>query len=444
MEKFIINGGKKLKGEVSVSGAKNVVLKTMVAACLTTEEVVINNVPLISDFFVMADIIKELGGVVKIKDHTVSIKVEKIKKTKISMDRAAEIRTSSMFLAPLLARIGSAVIPNPGGCRIGARPIDRIVSGLKKMGVHIFYNRRDGYFYARLTKNNRLKGAEYTFEKNTHTGTETLIITAVLASGKTILKNASEEPEVNELIDFLNKMGAKIKRAKPRIIVIDGIEKLHGTEFAIGPDRNEIVTFAIAAVLTGGNVLIKNVNRNGLLEFLEKLKMAGGGYEILKKGIRFFVRGKLYPTNVVTSQYPGFMTDWQGPWAVLMTKANGQSVIHETVYENRFGYVEELKKMGGEIELFNPEVKNPYKTYNFNINDDKKEYFHAGKIKGPISLHNAVVNITDLRAGATLVIAALAAKGESVIFGVEHIDRGYENFDERLKSLGADIKRVKE
>lgn len=443
MEKFIINGGKGLSGTVSVSGAKNVALKALVAACLTDEEVVIENVPLISDFFIMTEIMKELGGRIEIAGHTAKVKVKKINKSKISLEKAAEIRTSAMFLAPLLARVGNAVIPNPGGCRIGARPIDRTIEGLKKMEADIFYNSNDGYFYLKATNGKkRLKGTNYEFAKNTHTGTETLLLTAVLAKGKTVLNNASAEPEVDELISFLNLMGAKVKRVRPRTIVIEGVENLHGAKFVIGPDRNEIATLAIAAIFTEGDIFIRDINKGHLLEFLEKLKSANGGFEVKTDGIRFYYNGKLKPTNVITSPYPGFMTDWQGPWSVLMTKAEGISTIHETVYENRFGYAEELRKLGARIELFNPKVIIPQKLYNFNLSDDKG-YFHGAKIYGPTSLHNGVVEILDLRAGATLVLGALGAQGETVVFGVEHLDRGYERFEERLKSLGADIKRAK-
>ncbi len=437
MEKLVIKGGKKLKGEISVSGAKNVVLKALVAACLTDEKVVIENIPFISDLMVMTDIIKHLGGDVRFGNHVISVRVKNIKTDTIDLETAAEIRTSFMFLAPLLARKKSAVIPNPGGCRIGARPIDRIVNGLKRMNVSIKYDSKDGFFHAH-TKG--LKGASYKFSKNTHTGTETLILAAVLAKGKTVLENAAEEPEIDELIGFLNKMGARIKRVEKRTIVIEGVEKLHGAKLKIGYDRNEVVTLAVAAILTGGDIFIKGIKRNGLSEFLDKLEEAGGGFEEKKNGIRFFYKGPLLATNVMTAPYPAFMTDWQGPWAVLMSKAKGQSVIHETVYENRFTYVEELEKMGGQFELFNPKVRNPKNFYNFNAN--KNGQYHALKIKGSVNLHNGAVNISDLRAGATLVLGALSAKGESVVFGLEHLDRGYEQLDLRLKKLGANIERV--
>ncbi len=442
MEKLTITGGKKLKGSVSVSGAKNVALKAIVAATLTDEEVIIKNIPLINDVMIMTEIIKELGGEVEFRDHILKVRVKNFKQDRIFLDKAAEVRTSFMFLVPILARMGRAIIPNPGGCRIGARPIDRIVEGLNKMGAEVEYLSKDGYFHATFqSKRKRFKGTTYKFQKTTHTGTETLLLAAVLAEGKTILENAAEEPEIDELIGFLNSMGAKIKRVSPRTIEIVGVETLHGATFNIGFDRNEVVTFAVAAILTEGDVTIKGINRNGLFEFLEMLDKTGAGYEETKTGMRFFYKGPLSSTNVETRPYPGFMTDWQGPWAVLMTKANGDSIIHETVYENRFTYVRELRKMGVKMSLFNPEVKNPEKIYNFNIQDVKKGYYHAAKIKGPRSLHNGVVSVTDLRAGATLVLAALFATGESIIFDIEHLDRGYEQFEKRLESLGAKIKR---
>jgi len=442
MEKYVIAGGKKLKGQVSIFGSKNVALKLLVAACLTDEKTVIDNVPLISDVNIMAEIIEHLGGKVEFKNHKLTIQVKEFASQKIALDRAAEIRTSYMFLAPLLARSRQSIIPNPGGCRIGARPIDRVVEGLKKMGVKIKYQSRDGFFHSIAPDG--LKGAYYKFEKSTHTGTETMILAAVLAKGKTVLENAAQEPEVDELIEFLRRMGANIVREKPRRIVIHGVEKLHGAEFKVFPDRNEVVTFAVAAIITKGDIFIKDVQKKGLEEFLEKLDQIGGGYEIKKDGIRFYYKKELTAADVTTGYYPGFMTDWQGPWAVLMTVAKGTSILHERVYENRFTYVDELLKMGAEIELFNPEIKNPEKFYNFNIKDDKKKFLHAARIKGPVVLHNAVLDIPDLRGGATLVLGALAAEGESVLFGLEYLDRGYEQFEQRLKKLGANIKRIEE
>ncbi len=444
MEKFIVKGGKRLQGKVTVSGAKNVALKAIVAACLTDEEVIIHNIPLISDFFVMVDIVKHLGGKASIDGHTMRIQMKHFTTDKISLEKAAEIRTSVMFIAPMLARLGKATIPNPGGCRIGARPIDRVIDGLQKMGVDIIYDSTDGYFHAHILpeNNNKVQGVGYRFEKNTHTGTEILLMASVLAQGKTILENVAMEPEVDELITFLNQMGAKIQRKENKVIEIEGVEQLHGTTITIGPDRNEVVTIAIAAILTKGDVLIEKIDKIGIEAFLKELTLANGGFEEKTEGIRFFYNGPLLFTNILTAPYPGFMTDWQSPWAVLMTMADGVSTIHEAVYESRFGYVAELNKMGADIKLYQPSVANPHEFYNFNLTDDKKNAMHAIRITGPVQLHNAAVQITDLRAGATLVLAALAADGESIIFGLEHVDRGYEQFEQRLQSIGADIKRV--
>lgn len=442
MDKFIVNGGKKLEGEIQVSGSKNVALKALVAACLTDEEVIIDNIPLISDLFVITDIIGDLGGEIDFQNHTISLNLKEFKTKRISLERAAEVRASALLMAPLLVRTGEAVIPNPGGCRIGARPIDRTIEGLRKMGADIEYRSQDGFFYMKAP--NGLNGIEYEFKKSTHTGTETLILSAVLAKGKTILRNAAQEPEIDELISFLNKMGAKVKRVKERSIEIDGVSKLSGAKLRIGPDRNEAITYAVAAIITKGDVFIKGLIENDVSVFVDKLEKIGAGVERKKDGMRFFYKGPIHAIDIETSIYPGFMTDWQAPWAVLMTQANGTSIIHERVYESRFGYVSELQKMGAEINLFNPKVESPETFYEFNIEDDQPSNNHAIEIKGPTQLHNGVLTISDLRAGATLVLAALAAQGESVILEVYHLDRGYEEFENRLNSLGADIIRVKD
>lgn len=446
MQKLIINGGKRLVGRISVSGAKNVALKALVAACLTNEKVIIKNIPLISDFMVMVNIIRELGGRVTVNDHVAKIQVKKFKKEKISLDEGAKIRTSAMFLAPLLARTGAAIIPNPGGCRIGARPIDRTIKGIKALGVSAKYNSSDGYFYLKKDKasESKRKKVIHRFDKSTHTGTETMILASALFNGETVLQNAAEEPEIDELITLLTQMGAKIVRSGKREITISGVEKLNGATFTIDPDRNEVATFAIAAIVTKGDIFILNAHNVELDAFTDYLENSGAGVEKTKNGIRFYYKGKLKSSDVTTSFYPGFMTDWQGPWAILMTQAHGTSIIHETVYESRFGYVKELKKMGANITFFNPEVEDPEKVYNFNLADKVPDYYHAIMIKGPDILHNAVMEISDLRAGATLVLGALIPCGESVIFGVEHLDRGYEKFEERLNSLGATVRRVKD
>ncbi len=438
-EKFIVRGGKSLHGSVSVSGAKNVVLKAYVAACLTDEEVILHNIPLISDLRIMGEIIEDLGGTVTITDHTVKIRIEKFKKSDITLDQASHIRTSSMFLAPLLIRNKEAIIPNPGGCRLGARPIDRTIDGLRQMGADINYLSDDGYFHAKAEK---LHGVTYRFDKNTHTGTETMIIAAVRAEGKTVLENAAEEPEIDELIDLLNAMGAKVKRTAQRVIEIEGVDRLHGAEVTIKPDRNEVVTFAIAAVVTRGDITVKGASKKELEAFHTKFEEVGAGVEEVAEGMRFFYKGPIKATEITTAPYPGFMTDWQAPWAVLMTQAEGTSVIHETVFENKLQYVTDLKKMGAKADLFNPPVENKEEVYNFNLDDDRPDYYHAVRIHGPKKLHNAIVTMHDIRAGAAVLLAALAATGETTIHGIHLIERGYEKVDERLRSLGADIQKV--
>ena len=441
VEKFVVTGRKTLHGKVKVSGSKNVALKVLVAACLTDEEVIIENVPHISDVFSMIDIMKDLGAHVVLEEHKIHIRMQEFATHEITLEKAAKLRASVMFIAPLLARIGEAIIPNPGGCRLGARPIDRIIEGLHHMNADILYKSDDGYFHAKTTG---FQGTSYIFKKNTHTGTETLILASVLAKGTTVLKNAAEEPEIDDLIDLLNQMGAEVKRTGVKEITIHGVSTLHGAVFTISPDRNEIVTLAIAAIVTKGDILIEGATKNGISEFLSELEKAGGGYEETAEGMRFYYNGELQSTDIVTSIYPGFMTDWQAPWSVLMTQANGISIIHEAVFENKLGHIEELKKMGAVIEPFDPEVKDKEAFYNFNLEDDDLTYIHAVKISGPTPLHNAILKMENIRAGATMVLAALAAKGTTTIFGIEKLDRGYEVLEERLRSLGAEIERVKE
>lgn len=441
MDKYIITGGNKLQGEIGIAGAKNAALKVLVAACLTDEEVVIHNVPLIADFFVMLEIMEELGAKVDLNGHTVKIHLPKFAHSSIPLDKAALARTSSMFIAPLLARTGEAIIPNPGGCRLGARPIDRTIEGVAQMGVQITYHSEDGYFHA---KTEGLKGTNYRFLKNTHTGTETMILTAALADGKTVLENAAEEPEIDDVINLINTMGGDVKRTAHRQITINGVKKLRGAEFTISPDRIEVVTFAIAAVITGGDIFIRDAQKAHIDSFMEHYQKTGAGYEIKDNGIRFFNNGTLNAVDVTTGIHPGFLTDWQAPWVILMTQAAGTATVHETVFENKFGYIKDLQRMGAKVKLFNPEVADKENVYNFNLEDDKPEYFHAVEITGPNKLHDAVMTTLDIRAGAAIVLAALAANGKSTIFGIEKLDRGYEGLEKRLTKLGADIKRLTE
>ena len=438
--RYIVTGGNKLSGEIKISGSKNVVTKAVIAACLTDEPVTLKNVPEITDNQALLEIIESIGGTVDRREDEVTITVKEIKNCELSLEEGARVRTSSMFLAPLLLRAKKAVVPNPEGCRLGARSIERHIEGLEQMGANIVYRSEDGYYHA---STEGLVGTTYRFEKNTHTGTETLILAATLASGTTTIENAAEEHEIDDLIALLNSMGANVKRVEPRKIVIEGVEKLHGATYEIVPDANEFVTFAILSVLTGGELNLTNINMKIVGTFIEELKKCGIEYEERDNGVRFFAPNGINPSAIVTSPEPGFKTDWQGPWAILMTQANGESTIHESIYENRFGYVSELRKMGARIEYFQPEVSDPSSFYNFNY-DPNSSYKQAIRISGPQKLHNAILKVSDLRAGATLIIGALIAQGESVIYGIEQIERGYEKILQRLKSVGAQIEEVEE
>lgn len=439
MQKFIIKGSNKIKGEITVSGAKNVAMKVVLTGLLTDKKIYVRNVPLITSVSGTADLVKPLGVKVFINNnHSMIVSGDGSGAFTVPLEFGGLYRTATMVIGPLLARFGQAIVPNPGGCRLGKRPVDRHIDGLRKMGAKIKY--QDGYFYAQV---NKLRGTSYHFPKNTHTGTETLILAAVLAEGETLLENSSEEPEVDDLIKLLNMMGAKVKRNRKREIIIQGVKKLKGAEFSIMPDRNEVVTFAVGALASGGEVMIKGAQTIQLKSFLKEVKLAGGDYQIIDNNtIKFRSPGKLKPTHIVTSPHPGFMTDWQAPWCLLMTQAAGQSSVHETVYEDRFSYVLELEKMGAKIKFYTPKVKNPRHFYNFNWQDRQCDKFQAIRINGKTKLHNALLEVTDLRAGATLVLAAAVAYGESIIHGIEHIDRGYEKIEERLKSLNVNIRRV--
>src|SRR3989338_4043921 len=443
MDKYVITGGNPLHGEVCVSGAKNVAMKVILCGLLTEKNITVSNIPLISSVYGTARIVEKLGVKVSIEryTHRLTLKGNGMRDFIVPFEIGGVYRSASMVLGPLLARLGHARVPNPGGCRIGKRPIDRHIDGLKAMGAVISY--REGYFEADAPRG--LKGTTYTFVSNTHTGTETLILAGVLAKGKTILKNAAEEPEIDDLISLLNQMGAHIKRTAKKTILIEGFSELQGADFSIMPDRNEVVTFAIAALSTGGDVRIVGAQKKYLTTFLNALTAIGASWqEVEKDKIRFFSKYPYKATHITTGAYPAFMTDWQAPWAILANYCGGVSTIHETVYENRFSYVEELRKMGADIHFFSPKISNPSLVYNFNWSDKRKDYHQAIEVKGIAKLHNAVLEVSDLRAGATLVLAALTAQGESVIYGIDHIDRGYENLEGRLQSLGAKIVRKKE
>ena len=436
MAKYIITGGVPLRGNVKIYGAKNSSFKLMLAALLSDQPCRISNICFIRDVVSVKKMAEAIGAQVNFEENkTVSLIGSGIHSFEVPLEFGKGTRASSMILPVLLHRFKKAKVPIPGGDNIGVRSLDRHLDGLRALGVEVAF----GDNFIEASAPNGLIGNSYTFQKNTHTGTETMILAGVLASGTTTLLNAAEEPEINDLINFLNSIGADIGREGNRKIVIRGVSILGGGDWKLMPDRNEAVTFACAALATGGDVFVEEARSDHLMAFLNKVNQASGGYEVHDNGIRFFSKGPLAATQVETAPYPGFMTDWQALWVTLMTQATGESIVHERVFENRFGYTEYLKQIGANIELFNPEVENPEEFYNFNASERKENSFHAVKITGPTELHSTNLTVQDIRAGATLTLAALVAKGQSVIDNIELIERGYENLEGRLESLGANI-----
>jgi len=434
---WIIRGGQPLRGPVTVGGAKNTAFKVMVAALLADDVSVLENVPDVGDTRTVAQMIEALGGRVEYAaDQSLRIDPRGLKESSLPVEMAARCRASILFAGPLLLRWGEGVIPLPGGDRIGRRPLDRHLEGLACFGVQV--HEEGGRLHLSAEE---LRGASYRFPKNTHTGTETLLLVAAGARGETILENAACEPEVDDLIAFVNKMGGKIERVAERTLRVQGVGRFTGAHHSIMPDRNEAVTYACAALITGGDVTIYRARVRDLTALLAVLGDMNAGYQAGRDTLRVWRRGPLRPVTVTTAPHPGFMTDWHPLLAAVLTQADGVSVIHETVFENRFGYVAHLRRMGAHIELFNPPIEDPDAVYNFNPEDDRPEYFHAARITGPTALRGAWVEATDVRAGAALVLAACAARGVSTVSGIEHIERGYESLDEVLRSLGADIER---
>ncbi len=439
-DSYVIQGGNKLKGAVTISGAKNVALKVIIAGLMFRNRVILKNIPKIQDVYELLDLIKSLGGEAEfIDENIVSVNGSHLTSNKLDFLYASKIRVSFMMFAPLLYRFHEAFIPNPGGCRLGARSIDRIVSGLVALGISVAYDSSSGYYKASMNKKPR---GEYHFPKPSHTGTELLIMMSVFCNGTVIIRNPALEPEIEDLITFLNEGGAKIVKHKEHIRIEGVTELVQRSPFGIVSDRNEAVTYAIAGIVTKGDVTVRSVSQHYFSFFISQLVQSGAGVEHVQDGVwRFYYKGKLKPSDVVTSPHPGFMTDWQPNWAVLMTQANGISTIHEKVFENRFSYVSELVKMGAKIDFYQPKVSDPETFYHFNYNK-KAHADQAIRISGPNRLHNGVMNISDLRAGATLAIAALSASGESVINGASIIERGYENFTGKISALGGIIKKV--
>lgn len=434
---FVVQGGTPLRGSVRVGGAKNAAYKLMIAALLGNHESRLLNLPMISDVAMVAEVMRGLGAeVVPAGEQTLFIRPEKLQSWEISDKYGEASRASTLFLGPLLAKFGRASVPLPGGDKIGKRPLERHMDGLTAMGVTL--RQENGRLIAETAG---LKGTTYRFNKNTHTGTETLIMAAVLAEGMTVLENAALEPEIDDLIEYLNAMGARIRRRAFRVIEIEGVPALTGAIHAVMPDRNEAVSYACAAIASKGDVVIENARAEDLTAFLNKLEEIGAGFEVGSFGIRFFYKGPLRAADVETQIHPGFMTDWQPLWATLVCHAEGESIIHETVMQNRFQYVATLQQMGATIAPFQPAVTNPEESYNFEWKDAQPSDIHAIKITGPTDFHGGEFQVHDLRAGATTLLAAISGTGTTILHNIEQIERGYQKLESQLRLLGAQIER---
>lgn len=431
---YHIVGGQPLKGEIELSGAKNASSKMFLAALLTKEPVMIENVPRHAEIKITEEILFSVGAKTRwLDEHAITVEAAEISSPAVT-ELSRKNRLSILTLAPLLHRRNEAFVPVVGGDKIGPRPVNFHLDALKKMGARI-EELADGY---RAFVDERLRGTVIELPYPSVGATETVILAGVMAQGRTVIKNAAIEPEVMELVKMLQKMGAIIEVGIGRQFEIIGVEELHGCRVKVMPDRNEAVSYACMALGTGGEIFVKGAVHDHLINFLNAVRKIGGTYEVREDGILFRRDNGLRGIELETDTHPGFMTDWQQPFSVVLTQAQGTSVVHETVYEERFGYTEVLKKMGADITLFPNclgEVPCRFKGMN---------YKHAAVIKGPTPLKAAPISVSDIRAGLAFVVAALVAEGKSVLTGIEHLDRGYERLEEKLKGLGAEISRVEE
>jgi UDP-N-acetylglucosamine 1-carboxyvinyltransferase len=421
MDRFVIRGGNPLVGTIRVSGAKNAALPAMAAAILTDETVILENVPDVRDIHTERRLLETMGAEVQLAyggdPHRTSICCRNLSNPEAAYDLVKTMRASTLVLGPLVARTGRARVSLPGGCAIGARPIDLHIKGLEKLGATI--TQEHGYIEASAE---RLHGGHIIFDKITVTGTEDLMMAAALAEGETVMENCAREPEVSDLAALLNKMGAQVEGAGTSTIRIHGVSKLRGARHRIIPDRIEAATFIIAAALTGGDLTVANCDPRHLGALLHKLEECGLKLSPGKDSVRVTNGHKLRAADVNTEEYPGFPTDMQAQYMTLATQAEGSSVITENIFENRFMHAQELVRMGANIRVEG----------------------RRAVVRGSTPLSGAAVQCSDLRASASLVIAALVAQGETILDRVYHIDRGYERIEEKLSAVGAQIKRIGE
>ncbi len=421
MDKFVVRGGNPLLGTVRISGAKNAALPAMAAALLTDEPVILENIPQVRDIETERRLLAAMGAEVELgygrAQHRTTICCRDLANPEASYELVKTMRASTLVLGPLVARMGEARVSLPGGCAIGARPIDLHLKGLEKLGAKI--TQEHGYIQARAT---RLKGARIVFEKITVTGTEDLLMAATLAEGESVLENCAREPEVVDLAALLNKMGAQIEGAGTHSIRIKGVERLHGARHRIIPDRIEAGTFIVAAALTGGDLQVTGCEPLHLAALLQKLEECGVSVTTNGESVRIVGDGPLKSADMITEEYPGFPTDMQAQYMALATQAEGSTIVTENIFENRFMHAQELVRMGANVRIEGSRAV----------------------VRGRTPLSGAAVQASDLRASASLVLAALVADGETIIDRVYHIDRGYEHIEEKLRSVGARIRRIGE
>ena len=428
---YLITGKTPLRGEVSVPGAKNAATKELVAALLAHESVTLLNVPKIGDVEVTMGMLSALGARVTSKGSRVTVNAATLKTPKVAEAFSRKNRIPILLLGPLLHRFGSAVIPALGGDTIGARPLNFHLDALKHMGAEIIT--KDGVVIATAK---RLTGARIELPFPSVGATENIMLAAVKAHGTTIIRNAAVESEIMDLARLLQAMGAIIHLDVNRTWVIEGVESLHGATHRVIPDRLVAASFAIAAAVTGGDIFVRDADQESLMSFLNALRRVGVPYDVREDGIRFMAPKRISPIVLETDVFPGFSTDYQQPFVLLLTQADGVSVVHETVYEDRFGYTDALRNMGAKIQLHKECLgSKPCRFTN-------RDYRHSAIISGSTPLHAADIVIPDIRAGFSYLIAALIAKGTSRLTGIEHIERGYEDIIGKLKKLGAKIKVV--
>lgn len=440
MDTLKIRGGKPLQGHIAASGAKNAMTKLLVASLLSDKKCTFYNVPNIGDVEITVNLCREIGSVVNWdkQNRTLEIQTHELKTSYVPQRYSGSNRIPILMIGALLGRTDEDIIvPTIGGDLIGARPVDLHINALQKLGARIEYRemKKEGAYFAQAHQG--LKGSIIQLQYPSVGATENTILAAVRAKGVTLIKNAAIEPEIIDLILFLQKLGANIMVDVDRTICIEQAEIFQEVEHTVMADRNEVASYAMAAISTQGKVFVEGAEHLHMIAFLNKLREVGGGFQIKKNGIEFYyqqpLRGGLH---LETDVHPGFMTDWQQPFVVLLTQAHGSSVIHETVYENRFGYTQTLKEMGADIELFTQCLGGKQCRF------ASSNHHHSLVIKGPTPLKAKDIWIPDLRAGFAYVMAALLVPEESTISNVEYLDRGYDDFLGKLTSLGADIQRI--